>query len=287
MKPQPFLAVLLLSLLAPAASGATLAERLVDLDFPSVVLTVGGQTMELDAHDAKVTGQTASDVRKCIDNSNCIDPQVRQASVGNADGTVTQDEVDGFSERALFALNGLLLASQDPGFVEFRNRLRDLVRIDGTSPSALEIIVLHLGDATGSITSTAAISVSFTVRGEFDNVDKGKRHTITISRQEADTNFTKRLTIRAASGWSIDEESISPPTMSTYFADGEFSGSQQDFESTTPLTFDIQKTGGFSTTTWFILISLLLLLAGLGAFLLAQRKRRKGGPPPEGPRPKA
>ena len=260
--------VLALVLFVPFASAQSLPDRLAGLTFTEVVFTVAGDTIDLGANRGSLSGNTASDLRHCIDNSNCPDRNLASLSEGNGDGTADADEVRRFQAKAVFALN---ILGGDVG--EFKQTLGELVKVDGTTFGNVQFTSLDLEGAEGTIGSTAPVFASLGVRVEFPNAPKGRTHTVLVERTASDLDLATRVIVRPAKGWSIVQDSVQPVDMRGRWADGELVGTQDQFEGEEPLAFQIKQKS--ATNPWLVGLGALFLLAvAVAAFVWVRRNRR-------------
>lgn len=267
------LVLLLGVLVAPSIPAqSSLSDRLGDVTFPQVLVTVGPTQIVVQLNSGAISGQTASDLRRCMDNhTSCPDNSLRLAgSAGNKNSQVETGEIQNFETLILF---GLGTAGGQIG--EFRNALRALVKIDGKTASAVRFEGLTFQNAGGAITSTTTISVFMRVALPFSGTGSGTSHRVEVQRAESDIEFAQRIAVRGAAGWEIAKSSIQPSSMQAYYADGAIAGSQQQFQSSEPLAFDIRKVDeGTPAWVWWTTGSLgLLAAAGGGGYWWFRRTK--------------
>lgn len=260
---------MLLAFLVPGAAGQTVSDRLADLRFAEIVVTVGPTDVGIDAHGGNLAGATASDLRKCLDKANCPDSRLEAASRGNGDGRVEQTEVDALEVNAVVGLNAALAFGGSGALADFGRQLRDLVRIDGGGPMNVQIETLDLAGATGSITSTNAIQVRLLVKVTFETADED-RHDVAIARAAADIDMAERIVVKPATGWTIEQDSITPESMKARYSGGSIQGTQAQMQGTEPLGFTIEDSTGLPVWGWIVIGGLSLLVAAGVAYYLTQ-----------------
>jgi len=251
----------------------SVSDRLGELHFPEITITVGPDVVDVAASDASLAGQGASDLRHCIDRSNCPDSSLQAASNGNGNGNVESGEVDAFEANAISGLN-IALALGGGSFAEFGDALRQLVTIDGSPARQASVERFEIDEAEGSVGSAARVLVSFTLRIQYPGVNDANHHTVSIARSESGLDLADRIVVAPAGGWRIKEDSIAPAGLQAHYNDGRISGSQRELEGPEPLTFELEKKAGLSGWGWFLLISLLLLVVGAVLYYLNKRRRK-------------
>lgn len=258
-------------LVAPAVgaqSQPSLAQRLGDLRFPEIIVSIDPTIIEFSAERGTITGQTASDLRRCIDkHSTCPDSTIAGISDGDADGFVDEAEVDGFSGALQAGLNFM-----GGSIAEFRRNLRELATIDGHGADSASFSEIRIEGAEGSITKTDTVFFTIQVQAKFPEVEDADQHRITMQREQSDLDLADRIVVRSGDGWSLPRDSIRPQDLRTLHRDDSITGTQEQLEGTEPMSFDIEKRadGG---SPWLWVISLLLVAGGAGAFLLARARR--------------
>lgn len=258
-----------LALAPPAASQDSLLDQLADLRFPEVTLTVSPTLIQVDGAQATVSGETASDLRKCIDNSDCPEPLLARASTGNGDGVVTSDEAQDFSIAAKAGLN----IAGGP-VAEFRDSIKQLVTIDDVAAERVEFRRFEIANAEGPVRSTGPIQITLLLHVAFPEAGSSRTHHVRILRDRSDIELADRIVVHTGKGWTLEKNTIEPEGMRLYYHDGEIAGTQSQLQGSDPLTFSIER-AGLSTGGWIALVSLLLVAGGLGAFYLARRRLRK------------
>lgn len=270
----PFLLVASLALLVaatPTVQGQSLADRLAELHFDDLIITIAPKSTAFEANGGTLTSNTARDLRRCIDNTNCPDSQLAGISPGNRDGSVTRDEVDEFEQIARDMLNFL-----GGDIKEFRDLFGEFVSVDDQGATKVEITDLQLRDAEGSVSSTQTIHVSFRLVAEYGGVGGGDSHSVRVHRDAPAVDIVSSITIRPGSGWKIKEDSILPPSMQAFFDGSQFSGSQSQMQGTEPVTFTLESTGGGSLGLWLLILGLLAVGGGFGFYWWKRRKGQAG-----------
>lgn len=278
MRFAPFL-VLGLLLLVPDASAQTLRERLEEFHFETLVFTFTWETPDndqdgraivfVDGMDLLLEGEAARDLRRCIDGQECVVPQLQLASAGaDRDGNVDSDELETFETTVLLGIN-----SQSETKAYLAN-MRGIVSIDGQSPSSASVTDLQLENALGSTDSTETVHLNMQATAKWNRL-VAAADTHEVSMRRAETNFTvaDRVEVRGGQNWRIKEETIQPAPMAQFFDAGRLQASQEEFESTEPLTFTIEfhedKTAGY--IMWG---SLTLAAIGAGAGFVWWRRHK-------------
>jgi hypothetical protein len=252
-------------MVAPVVAGQGWSEQVQDLKFAAVTFTVGPDSLKVWAEDVRFTGQAASDIRKCIDGKDCPIQQFGQF-FGNRDGSVSQDEVNDISELAPAALSSI------PEFRAIRDELKALVSIDGLPASTMHFAEVRIEGATGPASSTAPIDISVGLEALYSSTGQQGPHTIVFKRAEANLTLTERIIVRAANGWQMDKDSISPSSLQALWVKDHLEGSQKDFEGTTPLQFEIKEKSS-NTALWVGAGAVGAAAAGAAGFFVYKRRK--------------
>lgn len=250
----------------PATAQQSLLEALANLHFAQLAFAISWDQVVVTGTDMEVRGTTASDLRKCIDHSDCPSQELRQLGDGDANGIVSKGEVTQFAED-LKAVIGVNQQAKD-----FKKSISEIVTIDDTKATRIDFDQFVFRNAEGPVTSEDPIYATVRLVGEFSSVSKSDQHRITIQRAEVPLDLTNRIVVEPGSHWTIDADSIRPLDMAKLFHEGKLNGAQGDFESTDPLTFSILEKKTLSP--WWI-VAPILLAAATGAFFLAWRRRQK------------
>lgn len=257
MRTTLLFALLVLAAFAdPADAQASLIQRLRELHFPEVAVIVAPKLVEVVAEDATLSGGTASDLRRCIDDTECPEKLLADRSRGDGDGTVEAKEVADYEDSLRFVAN---LAGAN--LWDYFDVVRRLVSIDGHPPKSVKVTVLELEGAEGDVTSTSPIGVSLRLEADFSLVESADRHEIRFARNVLNLTLTDRIVVRPGAGWEIPGDSIEPEAMRRLYAGGRISGSQREVGGVEPLTFEIEERSGLPAWGWALL---LLVVAGAG-----------------------
>lgn len=263
------LAVAALIPFAPVATAQSLEQEFEELHFREFLLSVYWDdrnkkaTMVATGKDHRIDGAAASGLRYCIDNDedDCPIEELLIAANGNDnDGEVLSDEVRNFEENLK---EGLRLS---PEVQEIVSNVRGIAKVDDLSVTSAGLTAIRLHDAEGDVASQRSIGVDAEVTGTFGRVQAANRHDVWIQRRESDLTLADTITVTGGRNWRIVSDSIEPVQMRQYFKGGRLTGTQDEFESTEPLTFTIEyhkKSPG---------PELVGILGVLAALVLARRK---------------
>lgn len=261
--------VAMMTLLAPAAAAQGMQSQIEEFRFAEFVLSVywddGSKkaTMKATAKGLVLDGQGASELRHCIDGNEdgCPVAELAGAAGGsNNDGQVESEEVRDFEETLR---EGLRLSEDVQQMVA---NVRGLVKMDDLSPTSVSLSAIRIHNAEGDIDSRDTIRVDAELTGVFGRVQSGSTHEVWVQRRESNLTLAERITITGGKNWRLVGDSIRPVQMQQYLSGGRLSGTQDQFESPTPLTFTIEYHKKSPD------IGLLGPLVSLGAVLLARRK---------------
>lgn len=263
----PLVAGTLLALPSAAAQG--LEEQMEEFRFAEFVLSLywdAGEnkaTIKATARGLTIEGQGASELRHCIDGDEdgCPYPPLASAAGGSdQDGEVTSEEVRSFEETLR---EGLRLSSDVQQLV---TNIKGLVKMDDLAPTSVGLTAIRIHGAEGGVDSRDTIRVDAEITGVFGRVKNTNTHDVWLQRRESNLTIADRVTVTGGKNWRLVGDSIKPVQMQQYFSGGKLSGTQDEFESSTPLTFTIEyhkKSPG---------VGVLGPLVALGAVLLARRK---------------
>ena len=179
-------------------------------------ITVGPDSMVLDWAGIELGQEASEDLRIVADG----------ALSGEKDGRVDRKEADDLT----FALTALL----ENAFGKYANnhRFSGLVLIDDSEAQSAQVTHLEVQDLVGPVDQPAPLTASFTVGIPFPNVDEAKDvHAVRLDMgpyyiREGDDDQGARfagdltLTIAAADGWTLDQESVQPGCAADQYEDG-------------------------------------------------------------------
>jgi hypothetical protein len=267
---------LLLVLLVPPVQASALGDELNEVRFERFVFTFTWNKEDdlanvvVDAKDLILEGDAARELRSCIDGGSCAVPGLSAAAAeSDTDGDVTEEEVESF---ALYVQTGMQSGRVEQ-LRQIKDDLKKMVKFDNYVASSLQVADLKIRDAEGGVGSTEPISISVSIIGTFPAAEPADSHKIWIQRRQANFTVADQFIVQAGKGWRINEDSIKPDSAASLFDDGKFAGTQDEFESTEPLQFDLQKAK--KSPGWGLLGSLSALgVAALLTAIIVIRRRK-------------
>lgn len=257
---------LALTVLAPAASAKGMVEQLDEFHFKELIFSVYWEDrmfVKVTAKDLAIRDEGASELRHCIDGNEdgCPVPQLASAAQGaDNDGSVSSDEVRDFEETLK---EGLRLSEEVQDWVA---NLRGLVKIDDQTATSIQLTAIRIHSAEGDVDSRDEIRVDADVTGSFARVKSANTHDVWMQRRDSNLTIADTIVVAGGKNWRLVEDSIKPVQMQQYFTGGRLRGSQDQFESTTPLTFTVEyhkKSPGLGP---------LAVLGALAVLVLVRRK---------------
>ncbi|HLE47028.1 MAG TPA: hypothetical protein VI818_01930 [Candidatus Thermoplasmatota archaeon] len=185
--------------------------------------------------DAKLEGEAASALRSWMDN-----PDLG----ADGDGTVTAEEVNDFTYKALALLNGP--AAEMVSGASFL--------IDAKGPEKIQFKVLEFKDAPGDVDSTNPIALRALADVTFP-VKAGSRHTLTVEPSTAGEGMlntaVEKAVLKAPRNYVI-ESTKGLPSAATLSADKTQIAFAGSFQTADEMTVTFLRTGGTSPSTAFL-----------------------------------
>lgn len=224
-----FIGLLAIGLVLPAAPASAQSEYDWAYVFAGqsqlLTIDVGPNGVLFKMHDITIEGEMAADARAAIDELQ---------SVGNGDGTVSEEEIVNFEALAQATIN-----SQLPNQFDF-----DMITIDGKrafasndADSVIALTSLTIGGAEGPVTSTDAIQTDIEAMLRFDSVDQSAaKHEVRFENLYGDfTSFDAsdappaKVIVTGYQSWAIQRDSIQPAEFQDDLADDKIELTNSDF----------------------------------------------------------
>lgn len=201
-----------------------------------------GSAITVHVDEVRIEGINAQELRHCIDG----DPSFCSYQIpgGNADGTVTSDEVQSFENISIAAIKSAV-----PRVGKMATMLQKNVSVDGMAGKNAVITRVQFKGAEGKTSSEALVLAYIDAKVTYENDPKAKSHTIKVDDLPLKEEFfiyDNALWVSGNDRWSFDREATSPGEAKNLVNSQGYFSTQDRFEqlSTQGLQIKVQEGGG-------------------------------------------
>lgn len=233
----------------------------------------GGSALDISADKLQVAGESAVDLRHCIDGKpDCSYHQaIRPFYTGNQNGWVEASEVANFSVLAPLGV------SREPKIANVTQLVQHNIKVDGLEGNKPRVSRVVFTGADGSIDRPDPISLFVLISVTYENDKKAKSHTIETADFDLareDLTYTRAVWAHESERrWHWAAQRTGPESARGFVTAEGWSSGQGDFESATRPQLKLvleegaakKKAPGFEA---------LILLAALMACVLLRGPRR-------------